>query len=90
MCHLVTFSREDRDVMENLSTRILIAKARSDNTDLFCNFADKIKAISLQDEVHSHGNIDNVLVTWFYRQDLTARLSSHARYISMLSDVTQQ
>ena len=33
----------------------MIAKARSDNTNLFRNFADKIRAIPLQDEVHGHG-----------------------------------
>jgi hypothetical protein len=52
-CHLF---REDPAVTENLSARILIAKAQSDNTDLFRNFADtvcdKIQAIPLQDEVY--------------------------------------
>ena len=58
MCHLVSFFRENVDVKDSLRSRILISKARSDNTDLFRNFADKIKAIPLQDEVHGHGNID--------------------------------
>ncbi len=60
MCPCVTFFRKDPAVMENLSTRISIAKARS-GTDLSRNFADKIKVIPLLDKVHGHGNIDNIL-----------------------------
>jgi hypothetical protein len=61
LCHLISFFRENNDVKESLRTRILIAKALSDNTDLFRNFADKIHAIQFQDEVRGHGNVDNVV-----------------------------
>ncbi len=44
--------------VESLETRFLIASTRSDNTYLFCNFADKIKATPLQDDVHGHGMDD--------------------------------
>ena len=37
---------------------VLIARMRSDNTDPYRNFDDKIKAIPLQDEVHGH-SMDN-------------------------------
>ena len=60
LCHLISVFRAVPEVIENVETRTaLIAKARSDNTDLFRNFADKIAAIPLQDEVHGHGNIEN-------------------------------
>ena len=47
--------RAEPDVQKSFESRFLISSARSDNTDLFPNFADKIKAIPLQDEVHGHG-----------------------------------
>ncbi len=60
MCHLVIFFREDPAAKENLnlSTRTLIAKALSVNTDLFRNLTDKIQVIPLQDEAHHHCNIE--------------------------------
>jgi hypothetical protein len=66
LCHLLSFSRKNDDVNESLRTRILFFKARSeyyesDNADLFRNFADKIHAIPLQDEVRGHSNIDNAV-----------------------------
>ncbi len=66
MCHLVSFFRENVDVKDSLRTRILISKARSDNTDLFRNFADNVHAIPLQDEVHGHGNIDIAALFQFF------------------------
>jgi hypothetical protein len=50
-----------RVVKESPRTRFLIAKALSDNTNLFQNFANKIHAIPLQDGVHLHGNKDNAV-----------------------------
>ena len=60
VCALISGFRAAPEVDESLRTRFLIAKARSDNTDLFRNFADRIRAIPLQDEVHGHG-MDNML-----------------------------
>jgi hypothetical protein len=56
VCHLVTYFLKD----SNLSTKTLIAKALSDNTDLFRNFADKIQAIPLQDEVYGHDSVEKL------------------------------
>jgi hypothetical protein len=51
LCHLLSIYRDNDAVKESLQTRILIAKARSDNSDLVLNFADKIHAIPLQNDV---------------------------------------
>ena len=60
LCPIISAFRAVPEVIENVNTRAaLISKARSDNTDLFRNFADKISAVPLQDEVHGHGNIEN-------------------------------
>ena len=61
---LISTIRSQPEVVESLETRFLNAKARSDNTDLFRNFADNAeitgKAVSLQDEVNGH-SMDNSL-----------------------------
>jgi hypothetical protein len=44
------------DVVKSLETQELIHKAKSDNTDLFRNFADSIGAIPLTCDVHGSGD----------------------------------
>jgi hypothetical protein len=42
-------------VDEAVQAERLIHSAKSDNTDLFRNFAKSIVAVALQDECHGHG-----------------------------------
>jgi hypothetical protein len=42
-------------VEEAVQAERLIHSAKSDNTDLFRNFARSIGAVALQDECHGHG-----------------------------------
>jgi hypothetical protein len=42
-------------VDEAIAAELLIHSAKSDNTDLFRNFAKSIGAVALQDECHGHG-----------------------------------
>jgi hypothetical protein len=42
-------------VDEAVAAELLIHSAKSDNTDLFRNFAKSIGAVALQDECHGHG-----------------------------------
>ena len=64
LCSLICVFREAPEVKESLPSRFLIAKLRSDKTDLFRNFAVKIAAIPLQDEVHGHGNVSCIENTY--------------------------
>jgi divalent metal cation (Fe/Co/Zn/Cd) transporter len=51
--HIVV--RVQPDVVKSLKTKELIHKAKSDNTDLFRNFATTIGAIPLTCDVHGAG-----------------------------------
>ena len=54
-CPLVTHFRTVKAVDEAVQAERLIHSAKSDNTDLFRNFAKSIGAVALQDESHGHG-----------------------------------
>jgi hypothetical protein len=54
-CPLVTHFRTVKAVKEAVQAERLIHSAKSDNTDLFRNFARSIGAVALQDECHGHG-----------------------------------
>ncbi len=75
--------RSQPEVVESLETRKLIFKARSDNTDLYRNFADKILAFPLQDEVHGHG-MDNRLLLECYLD----KRSQFRKYMDISVQVT--
>ncbi len=64
MFHLIPTFRNDPAMQESLHTKQLIHKGRSDNTDLFRDFADETGAIPLTDEVHGHGMKNNVYICW--------------------------
>jgi len=55
VCPLVTHFRSVKSVAEAVEDDELIHQAKSDNTDLFRNFAKSIGAVALQDECHGHG-----------------------------------
>ena len=52
---LITQMKTHPDFVKSLETQELIHKAKSDNTDLFRNFADSIGAIPLTCDVHGSG-----------------------------------
>ena len=54
VCPLVTHFRSVKRVAEAVEDDELIHQAKSDNTDLFRNFAKSIGAVALQDECHGH------------------------------------
>ena len=56
VCALITQMKMHPDVVKSLETQELIHKAKSDNTDLFRNFADSIGAIPLTCDVHGSGD----------------------------------
>ena len=55
VCALISQFRVQPDVVKSLQTKELIHKAKSDNTDLFRNFATTIGAIPLTCDVHGAG-----------------------------------
>jgi hypothetical protein len=55
VCALISQFRAQPDVKTSLETKVLIHKAKSDNTDLFRNFAASIGAIPLTCDVHGAG-----------------------------------
>ena len=55
VCALISQFRVQPDVVISLQTQELIHKAKSDNTDLFRNFAANIGAIPLTCDVHGAG-----------------------------------
>jgi hypothetical protein len=55
VCALISHFRAQPDVKTSLQTKELIHKAKSDNTDLFRNFAASIGAIPLTCDVHGAG-----------------------------------
>ena len=55
VCALISQMKAHPDVVKSLETQELIHKAKSDNTDLFRNFADSIGAIPLTCDVHGSG-----------------------------------
>ena len=55
VCALISQFRVQPDVAKSLISKELIHKAKSDNTDLFRNFAASIGAIPLQCDVHGSG-----------------------------------
>jgi hypothetical protein len=55
VCALIAHFRAQPDVITSLQTKELIHKAKSDNTDLFRNFAASIGAIPLTCDVHGAG-----------------------------------
>lgn len=55
VCALISQFRVQPDVVKSLSTKELIHKAKSDNTDLFRKFATTIGAIPLTCDVHGAG-----------------------------------
>jgi hypothetical protein len=57
-CPLVTHFRAVLAVDEAVQTERLIDSAKSDNNDLFRNFAKSIGAVALHDECHGHGALN--------------------------------
>ncbi len=55
VCALISHFRAVPEVVKSLATKELIYKAKSDNTDLFRNFAETIGAIPLTCDVHGSG-----------------------------------
>jgi hypothetical protein len=55
VCALISHFRADEDVKAALASGTIIHKAKSDNTDLFRNFAQSIDAIPLTCDVHGSG-----------------------------------
>jgi len=55
VCALISHFRADEEVKAALTSGTIIHKAKSDNTDLFRNFAQSIDAIPLTCDVHGSG-----------------------------------
>ncbi len=55
VCAFISSFKSHPEVAESLETKVLIHKAKSDNTDLFRNFADSMGAIPLTCDVHGSG-----------------------------------
>jgi hypothetical protein len=57
VCALISHFRANPEVRTALATGTIIHKAKSDNTDLFRNFAQTIDAIPLTCDVHGSGTL---------------------------------